>query len=139
VAAHARRPADVRPVPRRRGGAEARRAPGAAAVHPRGHAPAGDLRRGHLPRPAGAGTALARPAPARHRRAARPGRAAAGDPVHLQPGRLRRRRPAVPARRAAADRARRAGRDPRGGRGAHPAHPQRRPAGAGVLGMARRP
>ena len=96
LAAHAGRQADVRPVPRRRGGPEARRAPGAAALHPGDAAPAGADR--PLAGPGGGrGGRRWRPRPAGDRRAPRPRGAAAGDPVHLQPGRLRRRRPAVPA------------------------------------------
>ncbi len=65
--------------------------------------------------------------------------AAAGDHLHLQPGRLRRR--ASPVRRGGhvADDSGGARRDQRDRRGAHGQHPGRRPRGAGLLGVARRP
>ncbi len=139
VAAHARRQADVRPVPRRRRRPQARRAPGAAALHPGHDAPAGAGRGPQRrPRRRPARPALARPDAPGHRRPARPGGAAAGDPVHLQPGRLRRRRAAVPRRRAAADLPGGTRRDPPGGRVPGHRHPRRGPVRARLLGVARR-
>ena len=118
---------------------QARRAPGAAALHPRDR-PAGwtasDGRGRGRPR-AGA---TARRYRAGRRRAARPRRAAAGDRLHLQPGRLRRRRAAVPAGRAAADRRRTSATEIRALVEARTAaHPGRGPRRPRLLGVARRP
>ena len=99
VAAHAGRPADVRPVRRRRRPLRPARSTGTCCAWPGGRATS---RRG--PRTAAAarlpaaGAVAVRP-PGRAEVVARlaAGGAAAGDHVHLQPQRLRRRGGAVPA------------------------------------------